>query len=1376
MCVVMLSPLLASVRRCCFKKWLLLLAVLLGFQLLTPFTIRGQGQARRVLVFAGYDPGYSAVTLLNQSITSTIRNGSTGPVEFFYEFQDNFRIPNSKYEDEMVSYLERKYEGENINLVLALGAPALTFLLKHESVLFPGVPKVYYFHDGTEQRAHELWPHITGVWAHVESGNTLDMALALQPDTQNVFVVSGNSDQDQFLREEAQKSLHPYEARVHFTYLTDLTIQELEQKVAALPPNSIVLYLSFLVDKGGNGFGGPEAVSRIAPTANAPVFGIAETYMGAGIVGGSLLDFQALGKRTGEVALDIMNGATAYDITPQTAPNVTLADWRQLRRWKLDENKLPAGTVVRFKQLTFWGNYKWYVIAIVAALLFQAASIAWLLFTRRRRRQAERENEHLAEIAASEHRRLTDVLSHGPGIVWESTTDPATGERKTTFVSDQVEKMLGYTAEEWLATPGFALNLVHEEDRERTRREAERLINSKTGGAVQFRWIAKDGHIVWAETHLAPIVNQLGDVVKVLGVTLDITQQKFAESARGESEERTHAILRAVPDLMFLQSRDGVYLDYHAKHREDLLVPPEQFLGKNMREILPQGLATQLSQCFARATNSDTQVVEYKLPLNGSERWFEARLVLSGKNILSVVRDITARKAIENALRQNEAQLGGIIGSAMDAIISIDDDYKVVVFNAAAEKIFNCSAAEAIGQSVDRFIPDRYRLAHREHISSFAQTNESQRQITGPRELYGLRASGEEFPIEASISQTMIDGKAFFTVILRDITERKRALDELCDSEQRFSKAFRANPQPMSLTTLPDGLYVDVNDSFLAMSGYTGEEILGHTAQELNIWETAASRAAFLEEVNRTKRLVNYEMKFRRKDGSFRTLLLSAEQLEMSGKHCLLVVANDVTDFLLTQQALGESDARFINMADTAPVMIWISDESKACTYFNKQWLDFTGRDLKHELVDGWTKGVYPEDYEHCLETYNRSFDRRETFEMEYRLRRKDGEYRWILDCGTPRFSSDGSFLGYIGSCIDITERKNAEVELRKAHEELSELKNQLEAENIYLQQELQLDQTFGEIVGQSDAIKYVLFKVTQVAPTDSTVLIMGETGTGKELVARAIHGASSRKDRPLIKVNCAALTSTLIESELFGHEKGAFTGASARKLGRFELANGGTIFLDEIGELPPELQVKLLRVIQEGEFERVGGTKTIKADVRIIAATNRNLKAEVEKGAFREDLWYRLNVFPITVPPLRQRKEDIPALTEHFIAKFAKRSGKTITSVSPRVMQALQAHSWPGNIRELANVIERAVIHTHGDVLQSVGTLQHITEESAVYPKTLEEVEREHIVRTLESTGWRIEGQYGAAKILDLNPSTLRTRMLKLNIQRRRSADVTTS
>ena len=469
------------------------------------------------------------------------------------------------------------------------------------------------------------------------------------------------------------------------------------------------------------------------------------------------------------------------------------------------------------------------------------------------------------------------------------------------------------------------------------------------------------------------------------------------------------------------------------------------------------------------------------------------------------------------------------------------------------------------------------------------------------------------------------------------------------------------------------------------------------------------------------------------------------------------------------QRALHETEERFRTTVDTAPAMIWIVGTDMKCTYVNQRWLDFTGRTEAQELGTGWTEAIHADDYERILKLYESSIKERAPFEMEYRLRRHSGEYRWIIDTGVPRFDHDGAFLGYIGSCVDITERKEQEVALQTAHEELHQLKNQLEAENISLQQELQLDDKFGEIVGQSDAIKYVLFKVTQVAPTNTTVLITGETGTGKELVARAIHGASTRKDKPLIKVNCGALSPTLIESELFGHEKGAFTGAIARKQGRFELANGGTIFLDEIGELPPELQVKLLRVIQENEFERIGGSKTIKVDVRIIAATNRNLKVEVEKGSFREDLWYRLNVYPITVPPLRQRREDVPLLVEHFTSIYAKKSGKTIASVSPRAMQNLEVHSWPGNVRELANVIERAVIHSQGSVLQLVDQWEPVVTEPGG-TQTLEEVERDYIVRTLEKTGWRIEGKSGAATVLGLNPSTLRTRMLKLGIQRRRA------
>jgi transcriptional regulator with GAF, ATPase, and Fis domain len=330
---------------------------------------------------------------------------------------------------------------------------------------------------------------------------------------------------------------------------------------------------------------------------------------------------------------------------------------------------------------------------------------------------------------------------------------------------------------------------------------------------------------------------------------------------------------------------------------------------------------------------------------------------------------------------------------------------------------------------------------------------------------------------------------------------------------------------------------------------------------------------------------------------------------------------------------------------------------------------------------------------------------------------------------------------------------------------EIKKLKDQLEAERAYLQEEIKLEYNHENIIGQSDGINYVLYKVEQIARSNTIVLVLGETGTGKELIARAIHGLSLRRKRALVKVDCATLPSNLIESELFGHEKGAFTGAHSRHLGRFEVADGTTLFLDEIGELPLELQPKLLRAIEAGEFERLGSSRTAKVDVRIIAATNRNLEEEVRRGGFREDLWYRLNIFPITIPPLRDRSDDIPLLVDFYVKKLSKRMGKSVQIIPTRVMSALQNYDWPGNVRELENVLERAVINSSGPKLRLVDELKKPQRDLSTTQRTLEAVEREHIVRILEQTQWKISGKNGAAEILGLNRSTLRARMRKLGI-----------
>ncbi len=361
----------------------------------------------------------------------------------------------------------------------------------------------------------------------------------------------------------------------------------------------------------------------------------------------------------------------------------------------------------------------------------------------------------------------------------------------------------------------------------------------------------------------------------------------------------------------------------------------------------------------------------------------------------------------------------------------------------------------------------------------------------------------------------------------------------------------------------------------------------------------------------------------------------------------------------------------------------------------------------------------------------------------------------------------------------EVVEKRTAELNIAKAEaenskhlaenalDEIKQLTDQLEAERAYLQEEIKLEFNHENIIGRSNEIKYVFYKVEQIAGTDTNVLVLGETGTGKELVARAIHSLSARKDRALVKMNCAALPSNLIESELFGHEKGAFTDAHSKRLGRFEIANGTTLFLDEIGELPLDLQPKLLQVIETGEFERLGSSDTIKVDVRIIAATNRNLEAEVRKGTFREDLWYRLNIFPITMPPLRERREDIPLLVNYFIDKISKRLGKTISLVPVNVMDVLQNYHWPGNIRELENVLERAVINSSGPKLHLVDELKKPNKDLTKAKQTLADVEREYILRVLEQTRWKVSGNNSASEILGLDRSTLRARMRKLNIHK---------
>jgi len=462
--------------------------------------------------------------------------------------------------------------------------------------------------------------------------------------------------------------------------------------------------------------------------------------------------------------------------------------------------------------------------------------------------------------------------------------------------------------------------------------------------------------------------------------------------------------------------------------------------------------------------------------------------------------------------------------------------------------------------------------------------------------------------------------------------------------------------------------------------------------------------------------------------------------------------------------ALRDSEERLQLAASAGEVGTWMLDVESGIFWANEQaqrmigYLTGTGPTFKWFL-----DAVHPDDRQIIQEAVRGAVEDEQEINIEYRVVLSDGCKRWIHSRGRMQPASVTNPLRLLGASIDVTDRKRSEEELRRSYEEVENLRKQLEVENAYLQKRHALEHGNGRIVGESPAIIEVLGLVEQVAPTTTTVLIEGETGSGKELIARRIHELSPRRDRPIIQVNCAALPSTLVESELFGREKGAYTGAVSREPGRFEVANGSTLFLDEIAELPPELQAKLLRVLEEGQFERVGSSRTLKTDVRVIAATNRELEAEVEAGRFRRDLYFRLAVFPIRVPALRERRDDVPLLVWAIVQELAAKMNKSVESIRRDDMDQLQRYSWPGNVRELRNVVERALILCTGPTLRISPPTGMADENCAVL--SMDEVQRRHIVKVLEAAGGRIRGAGGAAELLGLKPTTLRSRMQRLGL-----------
>jgi len=607
-------------------------------------------------------------------------------------------------------------------------------------------------------------------------------------------------------------------------------------------------------------------------------------------------------------------------------------------------------------------------------------------------------------------------------------------------------------------------------------------------------------------------------------------------------------------------------------------------------------------------------------------------------------------------------------------------------------------------------------------------------------------------------------GTLEFVGAVSDVTAAKGAEEKLRQSERELQQLVDIVPQHIFVLG-PDGSRVYSNRVAREYHGLSPESPSAYRLAMFVHPDDVERAVAERQRLIARGSPYEMEVRIRGKDGQYRWFLIRGNPLRDEQGRIIrwYGTRTDIEDRKRAEEKLRQDERELRRITDAIPQAISVLAPDGRMLYANEVVLDYTGLSLEDVKADDFRARLFhPDDLVRFRDERQQALSRGEPFEVELRARRKDGQYRWFLVRYNPLRDDEGRIIRWYATGIDIDDRKQAEERVQK--------------ENLALREEIDHSSMFEEIVGSSEALRKVLAQVAKVAPVDSTVLILGETGTGKELIARAIHKRSKRSARAFVRVNCASIPQSLIASELFGHEKGAFTGALQRRLGRFELADGGTIFLDEIGELPAETQIALLRVLQEREFERVGSSQPISVDVRVLTATNRDLKAAVAAGTFREDLFYRLNVFPIQMPSLRERADDIPLLVEYLIERYAKKAGKKIRNIQKKTLELFQAYDWPGNIRELQNVIERAVVLCDSETFSVDETwLKRDGQRSASavpFVATLVEREKEIIETTLAACQGRVAGPLGAAAKLGIPRQTLESKIKSLGIDKHRFRD----
>ena len=990
------------------------------------------------------------------------------------------------------------------------------------------------------------------------------------------------------------------------------------------------------------------------------------------------------------------------------------------------------------------------------------------------------------------------------------------------------------------------LSFIPEPQRELAKSQLSVLVAKPEIRSLEHEVCAPGGEIRWQHWIDRPILDRFGRVIEIQGVGRDVTDRKRAESRlklqftvtriKAEAESMAEAsprILQAVCEILGWEigelwrlSDDGRRLIFYGSwHLPQADLSAFADASRQLDFPLGVGLPGRAWQnrkplwitdvahesnfkCAALAAQAglrsalavpitDGQQANFVLVFFARQvcKQDDADLLETMVNIGDQMGLFIKRKLAENAvreserlLRQKEEQLTRTehLASTMVTQTSLEGRWLKVP----------PKFCELLGYAEEQLLGRRFHeFTHPDDVD--ADWNQCLRLILGEINSFDLEKryfckNGKIVWVSINVSVVMdAEGRPLqFLTYIRDISRRKQAEEELRKSEAKFAGIIDIAAE--AIVSFDEAHKISLfNEGAEKIFGYTKQEIIGHPLDTLfpetfhrdigmRLREFASAPAA-APQTGEGREIFGI-----RKGGKEFPAEASLSYLELDGYKIFTMVLRDMSERYSAQQALWQSETRLRLAMEAGRVGYWEINPQTGQVH----------RTESLERIFGYSPGTMPATREAFFALVHpddvAQLQQRSPainpvgpldWDIEFRIIRRDGAVRWISSRSQMLYGPADLEGRIIGILFDITERKQAEITLRDALAEVERLRSRAEAENIYLRKEVSESHRAGEIVGQSEKIQKVIKQVAQVALTEMGVLVLGETGTGKELVARAVHELSARRSRPLVKVNCAALPESLIESELFGHEKGAFTGAAARQLGRFEIADGGTIFLDEIGDLPLGLQVKLLRVLQEGEFERIGSGKTIRTNVRVIAATNRDLTEAMQGGSFRSDLYYRLAVYPILVPALRERKDDIKLLADKFLLEAGQRLGRTFDGVPRKILEALESYDWPGNVRELQNVIDRAAVISSGTGFQlpeewmqgsSAGKLTRdgYTGASAKVKSrggdtTLEDLERAHILRVLKDTHWRIEGPKGAAVILGLNPSTLRSRMSKLRIGR---------